>query len=304
MGKMKAIRTDVLVDGILLLNKPQGITSNQALQQVKKLFNARKAGHTGSLDPLATGMLPICFGEATKVCQYLLDADKCYETTGVLGIKTDSADATGKIISQVDNFLITNTQLIAILEQFKGLIKQVPSMFSALKHHGKPLYHYARAGKVIEREAREINIKKLELTHFDGHEFSLTVLCSKGTYIRNLVEDIGDSLAVGAHVSRLHRLYTLGFSEYPMHTLEDLALMSPEQRLNCLLPMDIALTHFNSLSLSSEDILALRQGKVLTGLVPVKKEESLRLYDAAKRFIGLGEVCVSGDVKAKRLLAF
>jgi tRNA pseudouridine55 synthase len=167
------------IDGILLLNKSEGITSNAALQKVKRLLGAQKAGHSGSLDPLATGMLPICLGEATKVCQFLLDADKCYQTTGLLGIKTNTSDATGEIIARHDSFSICESQLLEVLTQYKGLIKQVPSMFSALKHKGVPLYRLAREGKDIERKAREILIHDLQLNAFDGTQFSLTVTCSK-----------------------------------------------------------------------------------------------------------------------------
>ena len=218
-----------IVNGILLINKPQGLTSNAVLQQAKRLFHAQKAGHTGSLDPLATGMLPLCFGEATKFSQYLLDADKCYETTGLLGIKTNTADAMGDVIARVDDFTISIAQLQSVLDTFLGTIKQVPSMFSALKHQGKPLYKFARDGIEIERQAREITIHDLQLNAFDGREFKLTVSCSKGTYIRNLVEDIGNRLSVGAHVTQLHRVYTAGLASEPMFSLDELAEKSSEE---------------------------------------------------------------------------
>jgi tRNA pseudouridine55 synthase len=292
------------INGILLLNKSQGMTSNSALQKAKRLIQAKKAGHTGSLDPLATGMLPLCFGEATKICQYLLDADKCYETTGVLGVKTDSSDATGEITSQISNFSVSTAQLNTVIEQYKGKIKQVPSMFSALKHNGRALYHYARQGHTIERQAREVSINTLELKDFDGNNFSLRVLCSKGTYIRNLVEDIGDSLDVGAHVKQLHRVYTSGFEALPMYTLDELEQMSLQQRLDCLLPMDVAVNYLPSLDLSDDELLFLRQGRILNRGEMVSTLEHLRLYDSKKQFVGLGEHLSNGDIKAKRLLAF
>lgn len=293
------------INGILLLNKPQGITSNKALQKAKGLYQAKKAGHTGSLDPLATGMLPICFGEATKICQYLLDADKCYQTTGTLGIKTNTSDATGEITQQIDGFTISPSQLNQVLEEYKGCIEQVPSMFSALKHKGRPLYYYARNGQEIERDARTISINKLLLDDFDGRHFCLTVLCSKGTYIRNLVEDIGDSLKVGAHVSRLHRLYTAGFENMPMYSLDELTEMSLEQKLACLLPVDEAVKYLTSLHLSDEEVLILRHGRVLIGqMSPTNSVENIRLYDRTEQFIGLGERLINGDLKVKRLLSF
>jgi tRNA pseudouridine55 synthase len=280
------------------------MTSNTALRKAKRLVQAKKAGHTGSLDPLATGMLPLCFGEATKICQYLLDADKCYETTGVLGVKTDSSDATGEITSQINDFNVSIAELNMVIDQYKGQIKQVPSMFSALKHNGRALYHYARQGKIIERQAREVSINTLELKDFDGINFSLTVLCSKGTYIRNLVEDIGDSLNVGAHVKQLHRMYTSGFETLPMYTLDELEQMSVQQRLDCLLPMDAAVSYLPSLDLSDDELLCLRQGRILKGREMVSSVEHLRLYDSNKQFVGLGEQLINGDIKAKRLLAF
>lgn len=302
---MKTAATKQQINGILLLNKPQGITSNKALQKVKGLYQAKKAGHTGSLDPLATGMLPICFGEATKICQYFLDADKCYQTTGVLGVKTNTSDSTGEITQQIANFTISEEILAQVLAEYKGNIEQVPSMFSALKHKGRPLYHYARNGQEIERAARTISIGELTLEQFDGVRFDLTVLCSKGTYIRNLVEDIGDSLNVGAHVSRLHRVYTSGFEEQAMYSLDDLAEMSEEKRLACLIPMDAAINYFDSLSLSDEEVLVLRQGKILIERLPNQNSTGpLRLYDEANQFIGLGERLDNGSLRVKRLLSF
>lgn len=292
------------IDGILLLNKSQGLTSNSALQKVKHLLGAKKAGHTGSLDPLATGMLPLCFGEATKICQYLLDADKCYETTGLLGIKTNTSDAMGEIIASVDSFSVSEQQLTDVLSHYKGSITQVPSMFSALKHKGKPLYRFAREGIDIPREARPVSINQLNLDAFDGASFSMTVLCSKGTYIRNLVEDIGDELGVGAHVTRLHRLYTSGFESMPMYTLDELLAMSPMQRMDCLIPMDRAVDYLQSVILSDEDVITIRHGQVVSNKMAVQEADCVRLYTERSQFIGLGERQINGDIKAKRLLSF
>ncbi|CAM2898720.1 tRNA pseudouridine synthase B [Legionella steigerwaltii] len=300
---MKANKS-LALDGILLLNKSEGMTSNKALQRAKRLLGAQKAGHTGSLDPLATGMLPLCFGEATKVCQFLLDADKCYETTGLLGIKTNTADATGEVIARVDAFTISEEQLLDALIQHTGYIKQIPSMFSALKHNGKPLYRFAREGINIEREAREILISNLQLTAFDGIQFSLTVTCSKGTYIRNLVEDIGDVLGVGAHVTRLHRVYTSGLDTMPMYSLDELEAMSVSERMDCLVPMDRAVNHFAQVTLLDDEVVSIRQGRVVTNKIGVGEVDCVRLYDEKAQFIGLGERNIQGDIKAKRLLSF
>lgn len=301
---MSKIEIKQTVNGILLLNKPQGLTSNAALQQVKRLFRAKKAGHTGSLDPLATGMLPICFGEATKFCQYLLEADKQYEAVGLLGVKTNTADACGEVTRVVNDVVVTQDDLLAVINQFSGLIKQTPSMFSALKHQGTPLYHYARKGVTIEREARLVTIHHLELTHFNGKEFAIKVCASKGTYIRNLIEDIGDKLGVGAHVTQLHRVHTAGFSAETMYTLDDLQSQLSTQLVACLLPMERAVSYLPVMVLNDEEVGILRQGKVLHNKWdPMLKEGDIRLHDQASHFLGLGELQVSGLLKVKRLLS-
>jgi len=292
------------VNGILLLNKSEGMTSNSALQKAKRLLGAQKAGHTGSLDPLATGMLPLCFGEATKICQFLLDADKCYQTTGVLGIKTNTADATGEIIARVDEVNVAEAELLDVLARHKGLIKQVPSMFSALKHKGTPLYRFAREGIEVEREAREILIRDLQLNAFDGLQFSLTVQCSKGTYIRNLVEDIGDALGVGAHVTRLHRLYTSGLQDLPMYSLDEIQAMPLAERMTCLIPMDKAVDYLPQVVLLDEEVVTIRQGRKISHKIQVDAADCVRIYDERSQFIGLGERSTNGDIKAKRLLSF
>lgn len=293
-----------IVNGILLVNKPRDLTSNAVLQHVKRLFRAKKAGHTGSLDPLATGMLPLCFGEATKFSQYLLDADKCYEVTGLLGIKTNTADAMGEVIAQVDDFNISEEQLVRVLSEFSGAIKQVPSMFSALKHRGQPLYKYAREGIEIERPARDVSIHQLILNAFDGRSFQLTVTCSKGTYIRNLVEDIGERLGVGAHVTQLHRCYTAGLANDVMFSLDELNAKSQDELFQCLIPMERAIDYLPSLVLNDDAIHNLRQGKTVIIDQLTDCTGCIRLYDNAGLFIGLGEWdVIPGVLKVKRLLA-
>lgn len=291
------------INGILLVNKPPGLTSNAVLQQVKRLFRAKKAGHTGSLDPMATGMLPICFGEATKFCQYLLDADKCYEVTGLLGIKTNTGDAMGEAIAHKEGFVISMDELQVVLAQFLGSIQQIPPMFSALKHQGTPLYKYARAGIDIERKAREISIHDLQLNQFDGQQLSLTVTCSKGTYIRNLIEDIGEKLGTFAHVTRLHRLYTAGFDKEPMFTIDDLQGQSEYQLLSCLLPLDSAVNHLPRLALNQDEVQALRQGKKLSDIKSEIIPGRVRLYENDLQFIGLGELEDTGLLSVARLLS-
>lgn len=301
---MKATKLIPAIDGIFLLNKEPGMTSNVALQRAKRLFGAEKAGHTGSLDPMATGMLPICFGQATKMCQYLLNEDKTYSTTGLLGIKTSTADATGEVIACCENFLISEIALTKVLSNYQGRIKQIPSMYSALKHNGRPLYCYAREGIEIDRKARDIQISQLRLDSFDGKQFSLTVTCSKGTYIRNLVEDVGEDLGVGAHVTRLHRVHTAGFAHTPMYTLDELRSMSLDEKLHCLIPMDKAVSHLELVTLSDAEVCTIRQGRIVTNKIQADAAACVRLYDLQKQFIGLGELKSNGDLKAKRLVSF
>lgn len=302
MSQLQIKQEKRIVNGILLVNKPQGLTSNAVLQKIKHLFKAKKAGHTGSLDPLATGMLPLCFGEATKFCQYLLDADKSYEATGLLGIKTDTADALGQIIAEAAPFELNEADLAAVLPQFTGRIKQIPSMFSALKHKGTALYKYARDGITIDREAREIEIHQLELTGFNAKTFDIKVSCSKGTYIRNLVEDIGDSLHVGAHVTRLHRLHTAGFAGERMFSIDELANMSIADLHNCLLPMERAVEYLPLLQLKADELLALRQGKIVENEEFVNLSGCVRLHDEQDQFVGLGELQDNGSLQVRRLL--
>src|SRR5579862_9142002 len=217
-----SVRIKRQIHGILLLDKPLGMTSNAALQKVKRLFNAKKAGHTGSLDPLATGMLPICFGEATKFSQFLLESDKCYQVEAKLGVKTRTGDAEGEVIAVKPVMDLTCERLEAVLSQFVGQIQQIPPMYSALKIQGKPLYELARQGIEIPREARSVQIYRLQLIDFQAETLKFEVQCSKGTYVRTLVEDIGELLGCGAHVSALRRTVVLPYNEIKMYTLDAL----------------------------------------------------------------------------------
>lgn len=292
------------INGILLVNKPQGLSSNAVLQKVKRLYRAKKAGHTGSLDPLATGMLPICFGEATKLCQYLLDADKTYQATGLLGIKTNSGDAMGEVIAQIDDFEVNRSQLQAVIEQFIGPIQQIPSMFSALKHQGMPLYKLAREGITIERKARDVLIHDIKLSRFDGRYFDITVSCTKGTYIRSLIEDIGDCLGVYAHVTQLHRVHTTGFAQEPMYSLDELYGKETASLSACLLPMEKAIAWMPFITITDEEVIQLRQGKIIQYSQATDIVGCVRLYDRLNDFIGLGELSDTGMLKVKRLLAY
>ncbi len=284
------------INGIVLINKPLGLSSNAVLQRVKYALQAKKAGHSGTLDPLATGMLPICLGEATKFCQYLLDADKCYEVRACLGIKTSTGDAEGEEIARVNDFVVSLSQLEAVLSRFKGEIQQTPSMYSALKHQGRPLYQYARAGIDIARPARTVMIHQLTLQTFDGVSFALRVVCSKGTYVRNLVEDIGDALGVGAHVTCLHRSYTAGFNDEKMYSLDEL------EGSFVLLPMERAVIQFPRLAVNDATVFALRQGKTIDNIEDSQVIGCVRLYQNDVHFIGLGDVSSERQLKVRRLL--
>lgn len=237
------------LSGVFLLNKPLGLSSNSALQKVRRLFNAQKAGHTGALDPLATGLLPICLGEATKFSHYLLDSTKRYQTTVKLGQTTATGDVEGEILQQRDVLALTEANIEQVLEQFRGDIKQVPPMYSALKREGRPLYELARKGIEIEREARPVTIFELRLVSFTEDSLTLDVTCSKGTYIRVLGEDIGEALGCGGHLTKLHRVQTGHFEIDPNYTIEYLESLSLEQRDALLLPVYAPVEHFPKVQL-------------------------------------------------------
>jgi len=274
-------------DGVLLFDKPLGVSSNTALQKVRRLFNAKKAGHTGTLDPLATGLLPICFGEATKFSNSLLDADKTYRALLRLGKTTSTGDAEGDIL-ETHPVNIDLDDVNAALEKFRGNIQQLPPMHSALKHQGKPLYEYIRKGQTIERKLRDVVIHELTLNSFSGEEMEITVRCSKGTYIRTLAEDIGAALGCGAHLGGLRRTAIAHFdleNAYDMPTLE---AMSEDERDDCILEVESLMPDIPTLQLDSVQIKRLAQGQRLaldTGLADGK----VRLQ-GDQGFIGLGQL--------------
>lgn len=296
------------VDGILVLDKPQGVSSNHALQSAKRLYFAAKAGHTGSLDPLATGVLPVCFGEATKFSQYLLDADKAYESTFVLGVATDSGDAEGEVIREADAASITESDVAAALKQFEGEIEQVPSMFSAIKKDGQPLYKLARQGVEVERKARRVIIKTLELRAFRGGprpEVDIYLESSKGTYVRSLAEDLGEALGCGAHVSVLRRTKAGPFGiedSVTMNTLEALKGESEFDKMDSLLlPADAALGALPLVRLSESSGYYMRQGQPV--LVPNAPCDGIvRVALESGEFLGVGEILDDGRVAPRRLV--
>ena len=291
------------IDGIVLLDKPLGLSSNQALQQVRKLFNARKAGHCGSLDPLATGVLPICLGEATKFSSYLLGANKCYRASCRLGQTTTSGAAEGEII-ETAAVQVDVAQIERLLPQFVGEIEQIPPMFSALKHQGKRLYQLAREGKQVERAPRKITIHQLTMLAFDGQTLDIDVSCSKGTYIRTLGEDIGRELGCGAHLSALHRSSVDAFDEgeaFSMTQLEDLQAQGMAQLDALLLPVSAALTQFPEIILNASDTRDIRLGRRIA--LEESAEPGLRrLCSPEAVFLGLGELAANGELSAKRLM--
>ncbi|MCB1673801.1 MAG: tRNA pseudouridine(55) synthase TruB [Pseudomonadales bacterium] len=294
------------IDGILLFDKPQGMSSNQALQRVKYLYQAEKAGHTGSLDPLATGLLPICLGEATKYSQHLLEANKVYRTTMRLGQKTTTADAEGEIIQERDVPALSLADIEKVLAQFRGTIQQVPSMYSALKKDGKPLYELARKGIEVAREPRTIQIYRLELLRVEPLYWELEVACSKGTYIRNLVEDIGDVLGCGAHVSELRRIATGCFSlDAQSMTLNGLQALEQQQGLTALdallLPPWAAIANKPKVTLTGHSAYYLLHGNPVQ-VSHLPHNEDVLIFDEQQRFLGLGCMNDDGLLAPKRLL--
>ena len=301
------MKTRQTINGVLLLNKPLGISSNKALQKTKHCFNAKKAGHTGSLDPLATGMLPICFGEATKFSQYLLDSDKVYEVTGKLGQTTTTGDKEGEVLEQ-RSVKFNDDDLQAALKKFTGHIQQIPPMYSALKHKGQPLYKLARKGETVERKPREVTIISIDLIACENSELKLRVHCTKGTYIRTLIEDIGAELGCGAHVSQLHRTLVTPFEKESMISIEDLEKLSDEQRLEYLLPVDAPVSMLPKLFLDKDQIHLLQTGQPLQislDEVELAGDEItiLRLYSTKGDFLGLGHFDDAGIIIKRRLVA-
>ncbi|MDX1697605.1 MAG: tRNA pseudouridine(55) synthase TruB, partial [Thiohalobacterales bacterium] len=293
------------VNGILLLDKPAGLTSNAALQAVKKLYAARKAGHTGSLDPLATGLLPVCFGEATKISGFLLDADKHYRVTCRFGERTTTADAEGEIIERRPVEGLDERRLAAVLAGFAGEIEQVPPMYSALKHKGERLYKLAREGVEIDREPRVVTIRDIELESLAPPMAEIRVHCSKGTYVRTLVEDIGERLGCGAHVTALRRTGVGPYGDDAMLTMAQLEATAAEGGHHALdqllLPIESGLMQWPDVHLNGDTAFYLRQGQPV--LVPRAPTEGwVRLYEGETRFLGMGEILDDGRVAPRRLM--
>jgi tRNA pseudouridine55 synthase len=288
------------VDGVLLLNKPAGITSNAALQKAKWLLNAKKAGHTGTLDPFADGLLPLCFGEATKFSAYLLDADKRYRAVMQLGVTTATGDPEGEVLSTRE-VNVDCSDITAVLPRFKGEIKQVPPMHSALKHLGRPLYEYARAGIEIERPPRKVTIRALEMIECDPPRVVLDVQCSAGTYIRTLAQDIGAALGCGAHLTALTRTAAGGFSLDQARSLTDLEALEAGQRQTWLQPADCLVAHLPALHLDEADTTALCQGRSIAN--PTPHSGLMRMYtNNNNRFLGLAQA-EDGHLVPRRLIA-
>lgn len=284
------------VNGILVIDKPQGVTSNGILQQVKRLYGAAKAGHTGALDPLATGVLPLCFGEATKFSQMMLDSDKAYIATARLGVRTETGDSEGAVVEEkpvpAD---LSATSLEPILDQFRGDIQQVPSMYSALKHKGRPLYEYAREGIEVERPARPVTIYELTLLDVRENELDIAVSCTKGTYIRSLVEDIGETLGCGAHVSALRRTMASGFTLSNVHKVPDLEAMRErgESLDGLLVAPDAALSMFPEEKLSGPTLVSILNGQPVR-ISGQSHEGFVRVY-GNEGFVGLAEAIPDGE---------
>ena len=296
--QVKRIKRDI--SGVLLLDKPLGFSSNQALQKVKWLFSAAKAGHTGTLDPLATGLLPICLGEATKFAQIITDANKTYIATVKLGITTTTGDAEGAVLN-TRPVKVTKTQLKQIAQQFLGEITQIPPIYSALKVDGKPMYAYARAGLEVERRPRQTTIFDIQLIDFKKDVAIVLVACSKGTYIRTLAEDIGTVLNCGAHLIGLRRTVTAGYTLQNVTTIEALEALSLQARDALLLPVDSAILHLPQTILDADAVYFLQQGQAVwvAGKTP---HGDLRLYNEQSQFLGLGVLQDDGKIAPKRLL--
>lgn len=303
------------INGILLVDKHQGESSNAIVQQIKRLYGAAKAGHTGALDPLATGMLPVCLGEATKFSQFLLDADKTYEVEALLGVRTDTSDADGEVVSTAE-VSITLNQLQDALISFRGKIQQVPSMFSALKHEGRPLYYYARQGIDIPREAREIQVFSNELISFEKDKVTLRIHCSKGTYIRTIIDDLGQMLGCGAHVTALRRtkvadfpdqMHDVGFYKSTVENIED--TKSAHTLLDgYLLPMDTPVLNLPAIKVSVNQAQQFQHGQGLTlnSLeLPTKAlKEFVRVYSEKDLFLGIATVLDNAVLQPKRLVVY
>ena len=295
------------IHGVFLLDKPQGMSSNDIMQKVKRIFQANKAGHTGALDPLATGMLPICLGEATKFSQFLLDADKRYLVTAKLGERTDTSDAEGQIVESRE-VKVKTPEILTALEQFRGNILQVPTMFSALKHNGKPLYEYARQGITVEREARPITIFELNFIEYNAPYLTLEVHCSKGTYIRTLVDDLGEVLGCGAHVTMLRRTAVADYPTEKMldwHALQSLAEPQDLSLLDALLlPIDTAVAKLPALTLNESQTQGIGFGQRVKFDNPNRLQGQVRLFSHENRFLGVAVIDENNVIRPQRLVVY
>ncbi|ARN73000.1 tRNA pseudouridine(55) synthase TruB [Oceanicoccus sagamiensis] len=308
------------VDGVLIVDKPTGQSSNRSLQIAKRLFFAQKAGHTGSLDPLATGVLPVCFGEATKFSQFLLDSDKAYRSTFLFGVITASGDADGDVLEQRDATAVREACVLALLPKFLGEIEQIPSMFSALKHQGQPLYKLARQGLEVERKVRQVTIFDIRLDAFRSAEETggqpeadVYIHCSKGTYVRSIAEDLGLELGCGAHVKKLHRVQAGPFAEAQAVSIAKLEALAEKvevegyDALDALLePADAAVMHLSEVTLAESAVFYMLRGHAVSvAVIPANCEpgDIVRMYSESRDFIGIGEVLDGGQVGPKRLIA-
>ena len=290
------------IDGVFLLDKPQGMSSNDIMQKVKRVFQANKAGHTGALDPLATGMLPICLGEATKFSQFLLDADKRYVVTAKLGERTDTSDAEGQVV-ETRPVNVETSQILTALEQFRGDILQVPTMFSALKHNGKPLYEYARAGITVERKARPITIFEINFIEYQAPSLTLEVHCSKGTYIRTLVDDLGEVLGCGAHVTVLRRTAVADYPTEKMMTWDALQALAEQGDLDQhLLPIDTAVSKLPALKLNAEQSKGIGFGQRVKFANEAKLRGQVRLFSDKNIFLGVALIDDNNVIRPQRLI--
>ncbi len=303
MGRRRQRQRGRAVNGVLLLDKPAGISSNKALQQVKTMYKAAKAGHTGSLDPLATGMLTICLGEATKISAFLLDADKRYRFSCQLGVTTTTADAEGEVLKTRDISRVSQSDVERALTQFEGEIEQIPPMYSALKHEGERLYKLAREGVEVERKPRKVTIHDIQLHAFEGDTLDIEVACSKGTYVRTIAEDLGELLGCGAHITKLRRLSVGPYCEH-MYTLEELQAIYEDDGMpaldRVLLPIESGVADWPDVQLGADAAFYMSQGQPI--LVPHAPTEGwVRIYDQ-QRFMGVGEVQDDGRVAPRRMI--
>ena len=288
------------VNGIVLLDKPPGISSNRALQQVKRLFGAKKAGHTGSLDPLATGMLPVCLGEATKIAGLLLGSHKAYRAEAQLGVSTASGDAEGEVTARKPVPQLDRAAVEQAMAAFRGRIRQVPPVYSALKKDGVPLYKRARRGEEVSAPPREVEIFAFDLLQLEGDRLRVSVECGSGTYIRSLLSDLGDALGCGAHVTALRRTWVNPFGEgssmHPLDQLEARKASGEAALQECLLPVDAGLTHLPAVRLDEADSLAMAQGKAVARAAP----GLCRVYADDGRLLALAEPDAKGNLRVRR----